>query len=137
MTDSDKSSPLCILKRDGRNRVRSTQAQRQEVLRQFERSGLSGPAFCRVVGVNYQTFVGWRKEARRLSELPPAELVAAAEPMTNAVRFVEASLPRSLIPADNSLEIRLPGGASLTISDGAQALLAAQLIKALNPSSSC
>ncbi len=112
-------------------------AQRQEVLRQYERSGLSGPAFCRVVGVNYQTFVGWRKEARLLSEPAQAGLVEASEPMTNAVRFVEASLPRSLMSVGNCLRLRPPGGASLTISDGAQAMLAAQLLKALNPSSSC
>jgi hypothetical protein len=65
MIDDDMMGEVAVLKCDGRGRVRSTLAQRMEAVAEFERSGLSGPAFCRVAGINYQTFVGWRNEARR------------------------------------------------------------------------
>ena len=44
-----------------------------ELLAEYERSGLSGPAFARVTGINYQTFAWWRQEQRKAhSALMPA-----------------------------------------------------------------
>ena len=79
------------------------------------RSGLSGPAFCRVAGIHYQTFVGWRKEARN-SRRPvtgsiEARPAAAIQPAT--IRLVEA-LPAALC-ASSPLQVALPGGALLLI----------------------
>ena len=54
MTDS-ASGGRAILKRDKKGRVRSTSAQRLEVLEQLEGSGLSGPEFARVARMPYQT----------------------------------------------------------------------------------
>lgn len=95
---------------------------------QFDRSGLSGPAFCKVAGINYQTFAGWRKEARRKPALAMSEATCHdKEPAL--VRFVEAALP--MPPActrpDCSLHVRLPGGAALTLADVAQVPLFAQI----------
>ena len=56
MTDGENRLAAGPLKIDRRGRVRSTVAQRQAVLAEFERSGLSGPQFARVAGIAYQTF---------------------------------------------------------------------------------
>lgn len=130
MTDDDNRGELAVLKRDGRGRVRSTRAQRREVVAQFERSGLSGPAFCKVAGINYQTFVGWRKEARRDRRSDAVRGASVATP-PNSVRFLEASLPQMQVAARAGIEVCLTGGARLLVADVAQVPLAAQLIKAL------
>lgn len=61
-----------LSRRTWRGRVRSTVAQRQAMLAEFERSGLSGPQFARVAGIAYQTFgsreTECRVEASRVSE---------------------------------------------------------------------
>jgi transposase-like protein len=133
MTHDDPRNGLAVLKRDGRGRVRSTPEQRREAMAQFERSGLSGPAFCRVAGIHYQTFVGWRKEARN-SRRPvtgsiEARPAAAIQPAT--IRLVEA-LPAA-VRASSPLQVALPGGALLLIADASQVQLAAQLLQNLNP----
>jgi hypothetical protein len=132
MTDSEMPPPTTfVLKRDARGRVRSTPAQRRALLDQFSRSGLSGPAFARVAGVNYQTFASWRHQQRSgvaalaLGKTPSC----VAAPSPPPVRFVEAKLPAA--QAGVLLRITLPGGAALQIADASQAMLAAQLIKAL------
>ncbi len=66
MTDSDSApSDTEILKRDAVGRVRTDARRREELLNEFERSGLSGPKFARVAGVCYQTFAGWMQKRRR------------------------------------------------------------------------
>jgi hypothetical protein len=139
MTNSD-ISPTVVLKRDSRGRVRSTLAQRRTLLDAFACSGLSGPAFARVAGINYQTFATWRQEQRKSSSaLTAAPAVVAPAAEASPLRFVE--ITRAQTPcspqARTTLCVELPGGASFTISDGAQTALAAQLIMALNPSSPC
>ena len=58
MTNGDcKAAAGGVLKVDKGNRVRGMAAQRRAVLEQFARSGLNGPAFARVAGDAYPTFV--------------------------------------------------------------------------------
>src|SRR5438093_13333782 len=58
----------------------NTAARRAQVLRAFERSGLSAAAFARQYKLNYTTFCGWRYQAK--AQAPPAfvqvELPAAS-----------------------------------------------------------
>jgi hypothetical protein len=137
MTHGDKHAPgaSAILKRDSRSRVRSSPAQRLEVIGQFERSGLSGPAFCQVAGINYQTFVSWRKEARRQAASQACELQpVVAQPATSAIRLTEVVLQSPLPSPERSQEgmrVHLSGGVHLVITDAAQVPLAVQLIQAL------
>jgi hypothetical protein len=48
-----------ILKSDRRGRLRFTPEQRLALLDAYDASGLSGPKFAQLHGVNYQTFAGW------------------------------------------------------------------------------
>ena len=45
-----------ILKSDRRGRIRFTPEQRTAILDAYDASGLSGPKFAQLHGVNYQTF---------------------------------------------------------------------------------
>ncbi len=52
MTESGAEAVL-ILKRDKLGRIRTTEARREEILAEFEKSGMSGQAFAKWVGVIY------------------------------------------------------------------------------------
>jgi hypothetical protein len=139
MTDSDITPTSVVLKRDSRGRVRSTLAQRRALLEAFGRSGLSGPAFARVAGINYQTFATWRQEQRKPAAITAAPAVLPLAAQVGPLRFVEVTRQETPCPplTRSTLCVDLPGGASFMITDAAQTTLAAQLIKALNPSSPC
>lgn len=127
MTDPDTAaatnhlpSPIPLSKRDARGRVQHSPAQREDFLDAYERSGLSGPVFARVAGINYQTFAGWRKaRAQRMidggtgtpsglgdasfdqgqgtspqSPLAPGERPSSKALATSPMRFVEAVFDR-------------------------------------------
>ena len=53
-----------ILKSDRRGRLRFTPEQRLALLDAYDASGLSGPKFAQLHGVNYQTFAGWFQRKR-------------------------------------------------------------------------
>lgn len=54
-----------ILKSDSRGRVRTPPEQREALLAEFERSGLSASKFSTMVGVRYQTFATWVQKHRQ------------------------------------------------------------------------
>ena len=72
----------------------SSLQQREAILDEFERSGLSGPKFSQVSGVCYQTFAGWmlkRRRARGDYDLAPRGGSARrTEPGPALLRWVEA-----------------------------------------------
>ena len=141
MTDGDSADSGIseVLKRDGRGRVRSTAAQRREVLEQFDRSGLTGPAFARIAGIPYQTLATWRKKRKQgCLALRPA-VARARRTGGSSVRLVEAVIGRPSRSGSTAagLCISLPGGASLTLKDASQVTLAAQLLRALDLASPC
>jgi hypothetical protein len=118
-----------FLKTDVLGRVRTPADRRQELLDEFERSGISGAEFARVVGVNYQTFATWVQARRKKRGVYPK---APAKPKVAPARWIEAVADRAVPEcAASVLVIELPGGASMRVGDPAQAALAARLIRAL------
>lgn len=109
-----------VLKSDGAGRVQTPVQRQVELVREFERSGLSGPRFAALSGVNYQTFATWR---RRLGVQAPAR-----NQRRPVFLEVTASQPAKTAAA---LEISMPGGAQLTLHDAGQVPLLATLLKAL------
>jgi hypothetical protein len=106
-----------ILKKDVRGRVRTPAQQREALVVEFERSGLPGTQFAKLVGLKYATLMAWVVRKRRM------------QPGKKKPVFMEAVLAR---PADKAvLSVELGGVAVLKIADGRQVPLAAQLIKAL------
>ena len=131
MTTTKATNPgneLTIFKQDGRGRVRTSAGRREQLLDEFERSGLSGPKFAELVGVKYQTFATWVQRRQR-------QLGAVAKvpvPTTASVKWLEAVMTSTPPPVAGAvLVLQLPGGVRLEVADEKQAVLAASLVRAL------
>ena len=112
-----------LLKRDVLGRVRTPLAKREEILDGFEGSGVSGAEFAELAGIKYPTWASWvqRRRRQRGSE--------ARKPKTRTC-FLEAVVEKTA-SSPSVLEIELPGGARLRITDAGQVPLAVQLIRSL------
>lgn len=133
-----------VLKTDVLGRVKTGALQREAMLDEFERSGLSGTKFAVVAGVNYQTFASWVQKRRKATGAyrPGAKRSKAgkspklASSAMSALGWVEAVVEDAKHEAPASmpevLRVELPGGASLQIANEAQAVLAARLLRALS-----
>ena len=113
-----------LVKCDRRGRLRYAPGQRQALLEAYATSGLSGPKFAALHGVNYQTLASWLQKRKRGGG--PAALPAPA-----GLALVEVEAP-SQFSDDGSLLLNLPGGISLRIANPAAVPLAAALIRALS-----
>lgn len=114
-----------ILKSDAVGRVLVPVERQVELVREFERSGLSGPRFAEMVGVKYQTFAAWR---RKHGTLPPTRRPRAVPPPPRGASWLEGVVEPGAGPA---ITVRLPGGATMELSHCGQTALAAQLLKAI------
>ena len=112
-----------ILKSDAGGRMLLPVERQVELVREFERSGLSGPRFAVMAGLKYQTFATWR---RKYGTLPPAR--RRPTEMNGAVAWMEAVVDPGRASA---LTLVLPGGATVLVSHPGQVTLAAQLLKAI------
>lgn len=115
-----------ILKTDKRGRVRTTRQRREELLLEFERSGLSAPRFAELTGVKYQTLAGWLHRRRKQQ----GQVAAVKAP---GVQWLEAVVQAAELPAPSSsrtLLVRLPSGATLELSHLTQAPLAGAVLRA-------
>ena len=119
-----------IMKTDQMGRVRTPRARQEELLDEFEHSGLSGPKFAALVGLKYQTFAAWitRRRKGKQSVAPKP-----AQAQGDSVHWIEAMVDQALPKSPGSaLVIHLPGGARTEVADGVQAALVAQLLRLLH-----
>jgi hypothetical protein len=128
-----------ILKRDALGRVTMGQQQREAMLDAFEHSGLKAAQFARAAGVNYQTFASWVQRRRH----ERGDYVRESHGRSAALRLVEAVVA---VPDANHgegeaqaatapgapLEVLLPGGARVLLTEVAQVPLVAQLLQVLS-----
>ncbi|MGA3282904.1 MAG: IS66 family insertion sequence element accessory protein TnpB [Verrucomicrobiota bacterium] len=113
-----------ILKTDVLGRVKTPPTRREQLLDEFERSGLTGQKFAEVVGIKYPTFATWAQKRRR------ARGAYRAVKRPKQLRWLEAVVEPER--GDKSpLVLELPGGAEVQINDVQQAVLAAALVRAL------
>jgi len=112
-----------VFKTDERGRVRVPPERREEILNEFERSGLSGMKFARLSGVKYATLANWVQKRRKAR----AESGTVATPPEGArpLRLFEAFLPGAGAAA---LVIELPGGGRLLLESPGQLAMAAELL---------
>lgn len=130
-----------LLKQDRLGRVQTSAVRRAELLAEYERTSMSAAEFAAHVGVKYTTFVTWLTKAKKNGKPEPAAAVAAEDvpttmPEPAPVRWVEACVEGVEVQAAKGgapLMVQLPGGARLEIGDSGQAALAAELIRALEP----
>jgi hypothetical protein len=124
-----------VIKTDGLGRIRTSAVRRENLLDEFERSGVSGTKFAALAGIKYQTFAGWvqrRQRQRGVASKPAAVPVSSA-----SVKWLEAVVEQAQDlggPGSKVLVLQLPGGARVEISDLKQAALAGALVRALAPS---
>lgn len=107
---------LALLRADVRGRVRRSAGQWAEILVAYDQSGVSAAEFARLVGVKYPTLAGWLHRRGRPGKAP-------------AVRFVEAAVPTPEAPTP--LELELPGGVRLRLTEPAQVPLVVALLRGL------
>jgi len=123
-----------ILKTDVLGRVKTPSSRREQLLDEFEQSGLSGKKYAELVGVNYQTFATWaqrRRRARGTYEKLPAKL--RSKPQT--AQWLEAVVKearQSHAGTKQFLVLELRGGARVEITNATQAALAAALLRELD-----
>ncbi len=120
-----------VLKTDVLGRVKTPVARREQLLDEFERSGLSGKKFAELLGLKYQTFATWAQKRRRQR----GGSVAAKVPSpTEKVRWLEAVVEQARGCGGNGappLSLQLPGGARVEMIDVTQVELLAALLRAL------
>ena len=122
------SADETILKTDVLGRVKTPAARREQLLDEFEKSGLAGQKFAAVVGINYQTLATWIQKRRRARGAYPA----VKRP--KQLRWLEAVAEETQGSGDKNpvpMVLELPGGAKVQINDAKQAALAAALLRAL------
>ena len=101
-----------VLKTDEVGRVRTPVERREQLLAEFERSGLSAVKYAALVGVKYSTFAGWVH--RRGKQAGSASV--AVKPV-DSVRWLQAVVERAPAPGEQSaVVLQLPGGARLPIT---------------------
>ena len=129
-----------LVKQDSRGRVRYGRERREELLEEFERSGMSAAGFARLSGVHYTTFAGWVH--RRKQEAKRDGMAAGVEERRGPIRLLEAMVDAgehhglSGGGADRGpkargsvgLRIELPGGSGLVIESPVQMQMAAELV---------
>jgi hypothetical protein len=116
-----------ILKVDVSGRVWTPREQREAVLDEFERSGLPATKFAEHIGVKYPTFASWVQKRRRRR----GDGAARSRKEPAALKWVEATVDVAEVDTARALVVHLPGGARIEVADAAQAVLAAQLLRAL------
>jgi hypothetical protein len=121
-----------VLKQDVLGRVKTPKARREQLLDEFERSGLPGLKFAELAGIKYPTFATWAQKRRRQRGDEAAGKLTAAK---KSVQWLEAVLtppPGAVVKTGGlSLVLHLPGGVRVEISDVKQVELAAALVRAL------
>lgn len=128
--DTTAGQEMAVLKRDGQGRVRTPAIRREQLLDEFERSGLSGPKFAGLAGLKYQTFATWVQKRKR--QRGPAKVPAATAGSMKWLEAVVEQAHEAVIPAgDAAVVLQLPGGVRLEVADAGQAALAAMVVRAL------
>ena len=127
MTQSEIASE--ILPTDSKGRVRASRERREQLLDEFENSGLSGAQFARTVGLKYQTFAFWRQQRQKGK---PVVAKPSVSSKAAAVEWLETVIDKAHASATpgSTLLVRLPSGAAVELADVSQVPVAAAFLRA-------
>lgn len=131
MTSTIAAEPQ-IIKADTRGRVQTPPDRREQLLAEFERSGLSGAKFAALVGIKYSTFAAWAMRRRRQRQATDPTPPGKAPP--HPIQWLEAVVAQPPAPGTSNsspLLVHLPGGARLALTDPQHVALAVALLRAL------
>ncbi len=119
-----------LIRTDARGRMQRTPEQREGILDEYERSGLSGPKFAALCGVKYQTFAHWLLRRKNRHRADPKHPGQPRRKASTQVSWLEASV-QPTAGSSAGLLLQLPGGVRAQISSHCQIALAAALLRAL------
>ena len=125
MTDTTTTGEILV--QDTLGRVRTPREKREQILDEYERSGMSGAAFAALVGVKYSTLAWWIQ--RRRKNGGAASLATAA-----TVHWVEAVPEREVVtapPTSGTLRVQIGAAVWLEVSNVEQASWAGQMLRAM------
>lgn len=109
------SATSIILKTDKRGHGRLPPERREELLAEFDCSGLSLARFAEIEGVGYSTFATWLQHRRFKAGAAPQD---KENDSPKPVRFAEVLMDGTLQPAPSMacvLKVSLPGGAKMIL----------------------
>jgi hypothetical protein len=115
-----------VIKTDALGRMRTSAARRENLLNEFDKSGLSGKKFAELSGIKYQTLATWLQKRRKQGK-PSVKA-------TDTVKWLEAVVEQAQNPIAqlaSSVVLRLPGGTQIELADVKQVTMAAALVRAL------
>ena len=131
LVPATERSESTLIKTDVWGRMQRTREQRERILDEYERSGLTGPKFATLCGVKYQTFATWLQRRKRARNAYPKR---RPRRKVARVQWLEASVQPALPSTATGLLLQLPGGVRAQISSQHHIPLAAALVRALeNP----
>jgi len=119
-----------ILKSDEAGRVQTPPERREELLDEFERSGLSGAKFAALVGVKYPTFAAWMQKRRR-GRRSDGDATRASERKLQWLEAVVEQAQGSSAGDGRGVVLELSGGMRLLVADEAQVPVAVAMVRAL------
>jgi hypothetical protein len=102
----------------------------RRLLRQWQRSGLTGRDFCAVHRLSEPSFYAWRREIARRDQQPPSVATPATAADAPTPLFQELTLA-PLAPLPSAIEVVLAQGRLLRIGPGFDADLLRQLLRVL------
>lgn len=125
-----KPSVPTLIKTDVLGRMQRTREQREQILEEYARSGVSGPKFAALCGVKYQTFANWLQvRKRQRNEYPRRK---PQRKTLRPVQWLEASVQAAGGAATLAgMLLHLPGGVRAEITTSQHIPLAAALVRAL------
>lgn len=129
LVPATEASAATLIKTDVLGRMRHTREQRERILDEYERSGLSGPKFAVLCGVKYQTLATWLQRRKRQRNAYPKR-----QPQRKSgvqVRWLEAAVSAAAPANLSGLLLQLPGGVRVEIANPQHIVLAAALVRAL------
>jgi transposase len=144
-----------LIKMDCLGRLTVSREHREALLDEFERGTMSGLAFARHHGINYQTFASWMQKRRQargdyeklalVRKVPPRKspeprklVMTLAEVAMAPPKFFPVPIEAKSPPASTTvLRIDLPNGVSIELSHRDQLPLLVDLLEKIHPSSRC
>ena len=135
MTSTQKGSE--ILKTDKRGRVKTTPERRQELLEEFDKSGLSAPKYAALTGLKYQTFAGWLIQRRKQRDGMAPAVLPDKQPTVQWLETVIQKAQAAPPLAGSNLIVRLPSGATIEVANAAHAALAGEVLRSWEKAAAC
>lgn len=102
-----------ILKADKRGRILTSAQQREQMMMEYDRSGMSTAEFAKCHGLKYTTLSGWLQRRRQAGG-------ASQDKEAKGIQWVEAVVSRP--QGGGGVIMHLPGGVRMEVRDAAVAV---------------